>query len=721
MNGRRLAAAAVVLVAVAAVPMLGRLEVDNRLERFVASSAEEQATYERFRETFGSDEFVLAIVSGGELFSYDALDPMLEALETLEAVDGVHQVRGLPTVFRDLFGGEDSDALADEMLSTPFYRGVFVNEAGTEAGLLITVVPGDGPRERGRLVDEIRAALEPVRSAGFEVRLVGSPVLAHALDATSSREAQRTLPVALAGTLLVLAVVLRSPRAMLVVAVVAVASVVVAMALVALSGRSLNMVTTALPPLVWVLALSNATHLVRRYQALRASRSSADAVRASYAGTWRSCTLAAVTTAVGFASLLAAPLEPVRELGAFAALGILFALVVTLVVVPVLLELLRVPGRPVTTGSWPERLVVRPRPVVIVGVAVAVAAAAAAPWIPVEANPLQFLPEGHPTVTAYLEAAEGVGGFYTLEVVLDLPEPYWHDEAASTVDGLAERIERSEVVARVLRPTDLVRKLNQWEHDLEPSAYRWPEGEGPSARDLLDGLDAVGAQALAELATEDGRRVRLSAVVETMNEHRLMDLASLARRAIADLPNGYSGAVTGQVLQLVQAQHQLVRTQLVSLAAAVGLVFGVLWLGLNSWRLTATALLPNVLPVLAVLAAMAVTRTPLNAATAMVASIALGIAVDNTAHVLEHVRRYRAGGATAASAAAEAVGAVAPAMIATTVSVAIGFFALALSAFIPIRAFGLLAAWAMLVAVVADLVLLPALIAVAKPRSNGGG
>jgi predicted RND superfamily exporter protein len=94
----------------------------------------------------------------------------------------------------------------------------------------------------------------------------------------------------------------------------------------------------------------------------------------------------------------------------------------------------------------------------------------------------------------------------------------------------------------------------------------------------------------------------------------------------------------------------------------------------------------------------------------MVASIALGIAVDDTVHTLATWRRARARGLAAAPAARSAYADVGPAMVTTAIAACIGFFCVMRSAFVPIRSFGLLAGTAMLVALLADLLVLPALL-----------
>ena len=105
-----------------------------------------------------------------------------------------------------------------------------------------------------------------------------------------------------------------------------------------------------------------------------------------------------------------------------------------------------------------------------------------------------------------------------------------------------------------------------------------------------------------------------------------------------------------------------------------------------------------------------------DAATVMVASVALGIAVDNTAHLLERVRHNRASGAAMRDVVATALRQVDPAMVVTTTTAVVGFLSLAFSSFVPIRDFGLLAAAAMVVALAGDALLVPAMLVLTEWR-----
>jgi len=462
-----------------------------------------------------------------------------------------------------------------------------------------------------------------------------------------------------------------------------------------------------------VLALSNSIHIVRRYQGLRVKMDLPTALRKALADTTRPCTLASVTTAAGFASLAVATMAPIRELGVLAALGILISLMVNLTVVPLLIERLKVPPVRERSGfrklSWCWCWQGRPVAVVAVTAVVLAAAIATIPSIKIESDPVGFLPEDHPTTRAYRSLAGKLGGFYTLELILIAPEAWYGPNVRPIVESVGDRLADSPIVSRVLSPVDVLSKLNHWQNEFDPAAYHPPATQG-EAEALLGSANGAARRALSELVLDDDRTVRLSALVAEMEENQLLFLEREARQMVADLPGGWRGFVTGQVLQLVNAQQTLVSTQLRSLGIALCLVFGVMAFGLRSWSLTLTAVLPNLVPLVVTFSLMAILRIPLDAATVMVASIALGIAVDNTVHVLENVRRRREQGLPTGEAIEGTLGNIGPALAATTATACLGFLALCISDFMPIRAFGLLAAVSMTAAFVADVVLLPAIL-----------
>lgn len=698
-------------VLVCVVPWgLAWLRMDNGIERWVASDAA-AAHYAAFEEDFGGEDFLILAYAGGPLFDEEALDLQLVVLAAVEAIPEVTSVQSLPSLFRDHFGAESGEELAAEIESSPFYDGAIVSRDRAMAGMMIGSQTAFSSAGRRDYVAAVRLAAQPLRDAGWRTFVVGPGAVNATLDATSEAESRRLLPVAMAASSVLLLVLLRSVKKVAAVAAVSALSLVLTLGLMGWLGLTMNMVTVALPPVLWVLSTAYTVHLLRYYDRAKAETSGLDVARES-ALRWamRPSLLAALTTALGFLALMTAGMTPVRELGLAAALGVPVAFLVTFGVTPLLFPCLpkTTNGPGVSPGYGPGALRNRAGFILLVAVLLAAGSAVLATRVQIESNPLTFLSPESPLVQDSNAVADNFTGLYTLETVLQLPGSWLDPAVWPVLEEQADALSANEGVARVLSPLDYLKKLNQWSDGGAGDAYRFPE-TGEAAAALIAEAPEASLAPLHALVSPDGTRVRLSSLIREMDGQQLLDIVEASEGALARARD-VTGYQTGVVLRLVRAQFALIETQLESLALAIAVIFGVLAVGLRSRKLLLLSIAPNLAPILALFGIMGLVGIPLDPATVMVAAMALGIAVDDTMHLLVTWRERTGDGRTPEAALREALRVNGPAMIATTLTACTGFLALALSDFAPIRYFGLLSASAMAVALAADLWLLPALI-----------
>jgi predicted RND superfamily exporter protein len=165
--------------------------------------------------------------------------------------------------------------------------------------------------------------------------------------------------------------------------------------------------------------------------------------------------------------------------------------------------------------------------------------------------------------------------------------------------------------------------------------------------------------------------------------------------------------------------QSLFGSQIVTLGVTTLLLSGMFLLLFRSWRITWLALLPNMLPVIVVLGVMGWLSIPLDMMTITIAAIGVGIAVDDTVHYVHRFRHELGKDGQYVPAMHRSHGSVGLAMYYTTATITTGFCILALSNFIPTVSFGLLTGLAMMVALIADLTLLPRLLILIKPFGDG--
>ncbi|MBI1321280.1 MAG: MMPL family transporter [Candidatus Hydrogenedens sp.] len=715
----RWAAAVIVLAAAGAAVVLPRLSVDTRLERMALDDHEATQRYNEFVEQYGQDDLILIAVSGKNVFDVEALDAMVESMDLLLESDTVASVSGLPQVFMDLYGGEDPEALEEEITSTPFYQGFFISKDRSMAGIVVTAADLSAIDARGKFVDAVRGAIGPLVDYGFKVDLVGSILIGEDLRAMAGHEAKQFFPVAMIVSLLILLALLRSGRGAAVVMVCGAITIVLTLSTIVLGGMSLNVVTQSSPLILWMLTLASCIHVVSRYQHfLGANPDRTRAAKNALREIAVPCFLSAITTSFGFISLTLSHVPPIREFGIVMAVGMIYAVIVNLVLGPYLLMLFRV-GMPRFIPQEDGHrfralgrvVAARPWPIIVVFAGLIVLGMYNFTQVRTERSTLSFLPKDAPAVVSFHHVADSLAGMYTMEILINTPGGWTNPEYWKPIDGLAAEIQQLDHVTRVLTPLDYLRKLRQWDEGGDAEAYALPETQ-EEADHLIAGVAEEDNAGLKRLVRQDGGQVRMTAILTTADAGDFLALYERINGFLAQLPAPLDGWVTGRATQMQQMQVELVNSQRSSFALAFVLVFASILIGLRSLRMLLVSVVPNLMPILSTFTVLVVLDIPLDAGTVMVASIALGIAVDDTVHILSGFQRHLKDGDTHNEAILGTMGSVGPAITVSSFTMGIGFFILGLSVFKPLSYFGMASGVAIVIALLADLLFVPALLSV---------
>ena len=329
---------AVVVLVSLIVPawMLPRASIDNSISVWTRSDSHAARQYEQFIQRYGSDEFVLAAFETPDPLSDAALAEQEHLAAALRKIPGVQDVLDLPETLAMM--KRFAPAAATQPARDPLIRNLLLSADGRTAGMVAWLSPLHGPDARRKVVAAIQSAAAAAEKPNFRVHLAGTPLMNVELDLASAREARTLLPVAAVVAIVALVLMLRSFSGVVACVVGVSASVLWTVGLMVLAGRAMNMVTLTLPSLLFVLGMSPGIYIASRFQShLPDEPAARDAMRATLRPLVLPILLAGVTTAVGFGSLMISSMAPVRDLGIFAAGGILIAVACNLLVVPGLL------------------------------------------------------------------------------------------------------------------------------------------------------------------------------------------------------------------------------------------------------------------------------------------------------------------------------------------------------------------------------------------------
>ena len=639
----------------------------------------------------------------------------------------VQELLSLPETVRLAPGGEPAANLAEWVpvaLADPLWAGQIVSEDGRAGALLVLLAHSSGTLAE-RVLDATRSRLAEWEREGFRFALVGGPVEFVVAGRELDRDARRVTPLLVALVGVVLAGLFRAPGAALVSLAAVGVAVLGALGLQGWLGWPRNNFSQALPPLLLVIGVCDAVHLLSAAAARlapgadRAARRAALAAAADAVGP--ACLATTLTTAAGFASFAVSGLESLARFGWMAAFGVGAALLTSFTLVPVAVAAL--PGRlalpSAASGAWRRRgprlgawLVRRRRPVLAVAALLLVLGGLGMTRLRVDARFEDLYGEESQVVRWVHQARAALRDAETLEVALELPaglEP-WDPQALRVL----AQVEALEALPGLARPLSALAPLSRLHALLHGEPLRPERADPERTRALHRFLRAEEPELLGLFLREgaEGRPAALRVVfqAEKLPQAELRALLSEVDRRLAALPAGFEVTVAGPLATVSRMIDEIRATQLQSFALAFALVGVLAALFLRSARAGALALLPTVLPVVAALGAMGLAGIPLDVGTAMVAAVILGLAIDDALHLLAALRRRTTAGEALPAAVAGALGDVGGALVTTSAALAAGFLAVALVPWSSLASFGVVCALAIGAALAADLLVLPALL-----------
>lgn len=721
-----------------------RLVVATSFARMFLGENPGYETYRAYSATFGGDELFLIGLEDPELLAPAGQERLRRAAAAVRQVPGVARVRSLldvvqlrpgplgptPVRWTEELAADPTrlPALRAALQADPFAGALLIGRDGASTSLVVEVSDETARRaeEAPRVVDAVLAACRAVYPPERVHRAGLVALVAEVLDQTF-RAVTVTTP--LVATVLLLSVWLLFGRLWPAAISLGVSAVAVlwTLGVAALLDRELNILMATVPAVILIVAFSDIVHLCSAYLLeLSAGRPKHEAVRHACVDVGRACLFTSLTTFVGFLSLSLVPVPVFRVLGLVLGLGVALALLLAVTLVPVLLTLLPEP-RPLRAGrtAWAQalldrvlgaslRLSIRRPGAVIAGFALASAlAGAGALQLTIETD---FSVRLRPENPVRQDAAWFEGKFRgtnLLQVYVTAPEPRALTDPAwvASVAALQRAIDdlpQVESSASLLDGLSLLYRAT-------PAGRAAPPGALPATRQELAtllGLLRLGAgDELRGLVDLEAGRLRLLAYLPG---HGMRETAAVAREVerlgARTLPGGGVEA-TGLLVLFGQFLDVIVAAQQQGLLTSSAVIALLMALGLRSWRVGLAAMPPNLFPLLVLAGCLGALWERVDSDAISLTFIALGIGVDDTIHFLDRYRLELGRSGDRVAAVERTFAFAGRGIVMTTVVLACGFLPFLLSDYFYMRMLGSLLPLCFVVALLADVLLVPALAA----------
>lgn len=611
--------------------------------------------------------------------------------------------------------------------------------AGQPAAVAVALSPA-GRADRKGTLQQIRNVAEEIGIAPAALHLGGSPVAAAALDDEVLKSLwnpaapwylphQRSVVMFSWLTGLVLAFwLLRSVRLAVIVLAISYFTTMITVAMVPATGNTMNMVLIVMPTLLLVITMSGAVHIAN-YWKNEANRDPQTAIVQSILAARKPCLMAAITTAIGLASLITSHLAPVRNFGIFASLGTLISVVAVLYGVPALLQAWPAPPPPVTAvmrRPWTRLgrfIVSHSTAITLAWIGVSAATIYGMNHLRTETKIIRYFPDESKLVQDYNYLEEQLAGIVPVETVVAF------GRGAREELNFTQRMEIVRAIERKMRDLPEISGALSLA-DFQPAAE--PQPENASLKEKL----AFNARAKAvearvrqdpqvrslytltrqptEFNNAGDELWRITSQVAMMSRLNYEDITARLDEICRSETRYHADTrhfVTGMVPLFLATQQAILESLMYSFVLAFVLIAAVMMIIVRDVVAGLMSMLPNVLPIGIVFGAMSWYDVPVDIGTLITASVALGIAVDGTLHLMTWYREAVVAGLSYRRAIVKSLEQCGPALWQTSAAIGFAMVVLAPAPLLLISRFGWLMFSMIMTAMLADIILTPAMLA----------
>jgi predicted RND superfamily exporter protein len=730
--------------------------------------------FNKSRETFGDDRVIIVALTTADAFTpqfMEKLDRLTRRLAALGGVDEAQSLSNIKAITRGEGGvtisrlipgggprGYDAAALAglrEQVTRDPLYAKLFISPDGRTAAINVFLRPGDEASSRAAAEEVERIAKE--EAGTDEVLLAGVPVVEARAIRSMMRDIVVLSPVA---GLLCAAVFVAAFRGFWGAAVPLLAllfGLVWTVGIMSAAGRPFTMATLTMPTVLMAVGGSYIFHVLNQYRiSMSQIDSAADLARerAAWLDGLKFITPAVVvsgtTTMAGFGAMASSEVPTARDMGIFDALGVLAMLLLTLTFVPAALALLPadVLGRQSSGqkdyATWLNRLLkqatalilYRRRLLLSAFLVATIVTGAGVAWLRVNTDYLRIFPPSSETVQAAEKVSRRLAGAATVQMVVSgSPGAVTNPQFLDAVGRLERRALEQHGVDSAISVADIIARLNS---ALNATVTEEIPKDPARLRAMVDDYLA-GDESISRLVSRDRSSTVVVLRTSLTSSNDLRGLSSaLEEWSRSNMPAGVTARATGSLILLNDASDAIAESQLSSLALALAAIYLMMVALFRSAMTALLALIPNLIPIIGYFGFLGWAGITLDITTSLIASAALGLAVDNAVHM---IRRYRQSVAERATESPEGrasgdgwamwltmLRTGKPMTLANLMLIA-AFLIFMLSSFVPVRLAGALWAFGIFACLVADLMFLPALMktglfsraALGESRPGGAG
>ena len=623
---------------------------------------------------------------------------------------------------------DELPALKQAVINDPTKVGAIVNK---DANLSLIMIRTQLMNEDDTLVvyEEVERIASKYESEGFHITLSGMPALTGSLRNLILSEFRMLFALAMLTFVLVMFALFRHPIGVMSPLLIVAFSAIWTFGLMATFDMPMTMLTNIMPSFIICIGMGDSVHTLSVYRDTRkVGVGNHDAIVHAIATTGTPILFTTITTIMGLLSFNVGTIGAVSELGNAGAFGVSMALLHTLVTLPLLLSLNTKSLLGVKVSDEPDfidRFVAGcsliskryRRTTLLIALLFAIIAGIGISKIKVWHDPLAWIPSTDNTKETFGVVDRELGGSSNVQLLIETPNGI---KDIAVVQGLAKLEAHilefkhpgayEDVVGGVTSVLDFVRETNRALHGGDQAHYTIPKTQRELA-DILFLFESASPSQLRLMASTDLKTTQMTVRLKWMEATSYRPFTEHVEAGIKEhIGDAATIRPTGIAYTMLTTVSSLITNVLRSFSVAVLVITLFMIILLRELRLGLIAMVPNLLPIVLVAGFMGFADIRIDMANILIASIAIGIAVDDTIHFLHRYRVHKSAFGNVEAAIEDSLSHAGRAMTGTTLILGLGFSVYFASVMENLQNFGLLIALTVVLALLVDLVFGPALI-----------
>lgn len=756
------------------ISQVPKITMDTSTEGFMHDDDPMLLQYNAFKDQFGRDERIIIAIKSDHVFSlpfltklkklHKELEQKLPYLDEVTSLVNVRNTRGKKDelIVEDLLENfpqtkADVAKIKKIAMANEFYRNLFLSKDGTITTIVIETKAfvddgaqdldamfeefGDessqeevkktplSDQENAEIVHKVREIIKKYDAPDFKIYSAGSPSVMDALKQMMKNDMQKFTRVTIAIILVFLFLIFRRISATIYPLLVIVLALLTTVGSMAFFGVQFKLPTQIVPSLLIAVSVGATVHVLSIFfDRFNETKNKATSIAFTLQHSGLAIAMTGVTTAIGIASFAGSEVAPIADMGKFASLGVIVSLFLTLTLLPALLMVTPIKPKVQKGGHWLDDVMRRfayfpthhPKAVLGVSFVLVALSLALASQLRTSHYPLEWFAKDDPNYVGTKFIDKNMDGSLTMEMVLDTKkENGWQDPARlQKLDDLYHELEGYDdgktFIGKVISLNNIVKETNRALHENNQSFYTIPKDKALLSQELLL-FENSGSDDLEDVVDSQFSKLRVTLKLPWVDSIDAEDMLSHVNKRYHEVFSDIDVVMTGIIPILSHTFAQAIHSSVVSYFIAFVLIALCMMVIMGSIRLGLISMIPNLTPIIMGLTIMYIWQIPLDMFTLLIGSIAIGLAVDDTIHFMHNFRRYYHNTGDAIVAVQKTFYTTGKAMVITSIVLSLGFYAYMFGQMISVQNFGFLTGSVIILALLADLLLAPALmILVAK-------